>query len=226
MTLSNSLMEIPIDEKYILELLVSHNHEVINKQHIRYFLKDVRTNERSVSAVIEGFIDLREEEIVSDRIDLEIYPKVKIFNRNYELSYPQLCKIVTYLGDNLPKGSYIMFSYSMITGETELHKSTWEALKKGIPASLTPIGELLINSGAISLKNLYHDEIALEDNKKLQGMIPSNKIDVRSKTKALMRKIEVFLDENRENQEPIFIDAFKRFDRIKKILLNKLETGI
>jgi len=225
MTWFNSLMVIPVDENYILELFELHDHTFIEQKYVRYFLKDLNTQDASVSAVIEGLISLGRKDITPGWFDIDIYPGVKINNQNFELSFSQLCNIISFLGKNLPKGSHIMFSYSMITGETDLHKETWRALQKQIPAPLTPIGELLVHGGALSFKNWYFAEGALEGNIKLQGNIPLDKKDTRIKTRKLMEEIENYMNENRERDDEVVIRALERFERIKKIMLLKLETG-
>ncbi|MHA2358530.1 MAG: DUF1122 family protein, partial [Candidatus Heimdallarchaeaceae archaeon] len=189
-------------------------------------LKELETQNSSVSAVIEGLISLGRKDITPGWFDIDIYPRVKINNQNLELSFSQLTNVMSFLGKNLPKGSHIMFSYSMITGETDLHKETWRALQKQIPEPLTPIGELLVHGGALSFKNWYFAEGALEGNIKLQGNIPLDKDDTKTKARKLMEEIEKFTDLHKEYEDEVVKRACERFDRIKRVLLSKLETGI
>ena len=219
-----TIHKIPIDEYYSLELLEIHDHTFIEQKHVRYFLKDTKTDVYSVSAVIEGLISLGREEITPGWIDIDIFPIATINGNNIELNFQQLTNILEYLGNYLPKGSHIMFSYSMITGETELHKETWISLQKGIPEALSPIGELLVHAGALSFKNWYFAEGALEGNIKLQGNIPLSDEDTKNKVRNLMQEIELFIDMNRENKQEHVVKALDRFERIKPALLEKLQN--
>jgi len=218
-----TIQKIPIDDNYSLELLETHDHTFIEQKHVRYFLKDNKTDTFSISAVIEGLISLGRKEITPGWIDIDIFPKVTINSNKIELDFQQLINIMEFLGKFLPQGGHIMFSYSMITGETELHKETWISLQKGIPEALSPIGELLVHAGAVSFKNWYFAEGALEGNIKLQGNIPLNINDAKDKIRALIQEIEIFIDENRERKERHIVKALERFERIRLILIDKLQ---
>ncbi len=67
----------------------------------------------------------------------------------------------------LPPGSHIMVVYSN-------HKETREALDRGVPAVVTPIGYLLWKSGCTWFKNWYYSEGFWEGDIKLQGNKPMN----------------------------------------------------
>ncbi|MEM2872605.1 MAG: DUF1122 family protein [Nitrososphaerales archaeon] len=103
-------------------------------------------------------------------------------------------KLFKVLGNLIPAGGSMMVSYSMIWGESNVHKNTARALSLGIPPIVTPIGYLLFHAGCwADFRDWYYSEGGNEGPKKLQGFKPINWDDATMRAKEVTRILQEFI---------------------------------
>lgn len=104
-----------------------------------------------------------------------------------------------FLGELVPAGESFTVSYSHAGRESKVHKQTIQALNRGYPAVVTPLGYLLFLAGCgMGLKNL-HPRNPRESSGKLQGFKALNSADLKKKGLRLIRELHKFMGTQKEN---------------------------
>ena len=103
-------------------------------------------------------------------------------------------KLFKVLGNLIPAGGSMMVAYSMIWGESNVHKNTARALGLGIPPIVTPIGYLLFHAGCwADFRDWYYSEGGNEGPKKLQGFKPINWDYATMRAKEVTKILQEFI---------------------------------
>lgn len=122
---------------------------------------------------------------------------------NFSLSEAALdASFFKIIGGLVPPGGSFMVSYSLFSKESKIHKETKQALDRGYPPVVTPIGFLLFQAGCgMGFKDWYFAEGGREGPEKLQGFKPMNSEAAKEKAKSMIQELHRFRSVQSENHE-------------------------
>jgi hypothetical protein len=120
------------------------------------------------------------------------------------------------LGELVPAGGSFTVSYSHAGRDSKVHKQTSQALGRGYPPVVTPLGYLLFQADCgIRLKNL-HPRNPRESSGKLQGFKALNSGDLKKKGMQLIRELHQFMGSQAEDDELTRTCKLRAFAAIEK----------
>lgn len=164
--------------------------------------------ERSKNPVIYGKYFSGRGELYTPWFEIDFEEKVNFESESVNVLEEDLGEnIFRKIVDIMPPGGRIMVSYLN-------HKETKNGLQRNIPSPATPIGYLLFRSGCVWFKNWYFPEGGWEGSVKLQGEKPVNEESKEKGLQKTRRKLEAFLEREKNRSGEIFKAAKKRAKKI------------
>lgn len=174
----------------------------------------------STTSVFSGIFNQGRQDPSAGCVDGDYFENVAFRSINISLTEAGLdVPLFKVLGELVHAGGSFLVSYTSVSDESRVHKQTEQALAKGYPPVVAPLGYLLFLAGCgVKLK----DRRAATDDKrnepsKLQGFKALNTEERKKKGLSLIRELHQFIGSRPENDELARACRTRAFATIEKI---------
>ena len=189
---------------------------------VRFDLWLLKAKEDSVSAapVFSGVFNAGlQGQFAEGCINGDYYPLVPFTSGSLSLTEDGLdVPFFRILGELVPAGGSLTVSCSLLSSDFKIHKQSRQALERGYPPAVTPLGYLMFFAGCgLDLRCLRHVEGGQDSSWRLQGFKPLDQEQGRRKGIMLIRELHQFIATEAENDELARGCRFKAFALIEKL---------
>ena len=173
----------------------------------------------STASVFSGIFNQGRQDPSAGCVDGDYFENVAFRSINISLTEAGLdVPLFKVLGELVHAGGSFLVSYTSVSDESRVHKQTEQALARGYPPVVTPLGYLLFLAGCgVKLKDRPPTHDRRRDSSKLQGFKPLNAEERKKKGLSLIRELHQFIGTRPENDELARACRTRAFATIEKI---------
>ena len=173
----------------------------------------------STAAVFSGSFSQGRQDFSPGCVDGDYFEHVTFQSINISLTDTGLdVPLFKILGELVPSEGSFLVSYTPSSNESRAHEETKQALERGYPPVVTPLGYLLFLAGCgMRLKDRRYMQDGRGGSGKLQGFKPLNAEERKRRDLSLIRELHQFVSTKSEDDELARACRTRGFATIEKI---------